>query len=404
MNETLIAPTQPGERISEIDIIRGLALLGILMVNMSFFKYPVFFDRYPTSFPAGFDQVGAWFIQLFFTGKFYAIFSFLFGLGFYIFMERTLQKGLDLIPLYRRRLFALLGFGFIHLFFIWSGDILFTYAIIGFILLKFRNKSVQSILKWIIGLFIIATTLNFLFGLINGAGEYYAGDKYPLMMQNMIDGAVEIYTRGSFFEIIGFRLINEVPYVLLGLIIWIPAVLAFFLCGLYAGKKKIFRDIPGHLPLLRKIRNIGLPLGGLFLLIYILVESGFWPVSTLVRPALLSASNYAASIFIFPSYVSIVLIALQRDFWKRLLSPVAAAGRMALTNYLSQTLICILLFYGFGLGLFAEISVLQGIFITLVIYLVQVVWSNLWFRKFKYGPMEWFWRMLTYRKKEKFLI
>ncbi len=404
MNETLIAPTQPGERINEIDIIRGLALFGILMVNMSFFKYPIFFDRYPTSFPSGIEQVGAWFIQLLFTGKFYAIFSFLFGLGFFIFMERTLEKGLDLIPLYRRRLFVLLGFGFIHLFFIWSGDILFTYAIIGFILLKFRNKSVQSIRKWILSLFILSTILNFLFGLINGAGEYYAGDKYPLIMQNMIEGAVKIYTQGSFFEIIGFRLINEVPYVLLGLIVWIPAVLAFFLCGLYAGKKRIFRDIPGNLPLLRKIRNTGLPIGILFMIIYSFVEGSLLPVNTLFKPALLSASNYAASIFIFPSYVSIVLIALQKEFWKRLLSPVAAAGRMALTNYLLQTIICILLFYGFGFGLYAEISVLQGIFITLVIYLVQVIWSNLWFRKFKYGPMEWFWRMLTYKRKEKFLI
>ncbi|MDW7729963.1 MAG: DUF418 domain-containing protein [Bacillota bacterium] len=404
MNENLIAPTQPGERINEIDIVRGLALLGILMVNMLFFNYPVFFDRSPTSFPAGLDQVGAWFIQLIFTGKFYAIFSFLFGLGFFIFMERTLQKGLDLVPLYRRRLFALLAFGFIHLFIIWSGDILFTYAIIGFILLKFRDKPVPSVRKWIIGLFITATILNFIFGLINGAGEYFSGEKYLLIMQEMIEGAISVYLHGSFLQLLSFRLINEVPYALIGLIIWIPAVLAFFLCGLYAGKKGIFKNIPGHLPLLRKIRNIGLPLGGLFLLIYILVESGFWPVSTLLRPALLSASNYIASIFIFPAYVSIVLIALQKDFWKRLLSPVSAAGRMALTNYLTQTLICIFLFYGFGFGFYAGVSVGQGIVLTLIIYLVQLFWSNLWFKKFRYGPMEWFWRMLTYRKKEKFLI
>ncbi|MDZ4132866.1 MAG: DUF418 domain-containing protein, partial [Dethiobacteria bacterium] len=99
MTDQNIAPIQPAERISEIDIIRGLALFGILMVNMSFFKIPIFFDRYPSSFAAGGDQIGAWVIQLLFTGKFYAIFSFLFGLGFYIFMERTLQKGLALVPL-----------------------------------------------------------------------------------------------------------------------------------------------------------------------------------------------------------------------------------------------------------------------------------------------------------------
>ncbi len=130
MPEGKIMPVQPGERMSEIDIIRGLALFGILMVNMSFFKYPVFFDRYPSNYLQGLDQLSAWVIQLFFTGKFYAIFSFLFGLGFFIFMDRTLQKGFVLASLYRRRLFALLAFGLLHLALLWSGDILTTYRLL----------------------------------------------------------------------------------------------------------------------------------------------------------------------------------------------------------------------------------------------------------------------------------
>jgi len=238
-----MTPIQPKERISELDIVRGLALFGILMVNMSFFKYPVFFDRYPTSFPPGSDQFFAWVIQIFFTGKFYAIFSFLFGLGFYIFMERAEAKGLDLVPLYKRRLLALLAFGSIHLFLLWSGDILFTYAIVGFLLLKFRNKSNDSIRKWIISLFVVSFILNFLFGLISGVGELFAGDKYAFMMKDMIYGAIPVYLEGSLTELIGFRLINEVPYVFIGLISWVPAVLAFFLCGFYVGRSGIIRDI-----------------------------------------------------------------------------------------------------------------------------------------------------------------
>lgn len=403
MTEKIMAPVQPSERISELDVIRGLALFGILMVNMSFFKYPVFFDRYPSSFEPGIDQLGAWFIQLFFTGKFYAIFSFLFGLGFYIFMDRTLAKGLELVPLYRRRLFALLVFGAIHLFLIWSGDILFTYALVGFILLKFRHKPLEAIRKWIIGLFSVSLILNFLFGLIAGVGELFAGDKYAVIMKEMIDGALPVYREGSFFELVAFRVINEVPYIILSLFVWIPAVLAFFLCGFYAGKRGIFQDIAAHIPLLKRIRNIGLPVGALLLLVYVLVETGVWPVGVLLRPALLAASNYMASIFIFPSYLAMIVLAMQKDFCKRLLSPLAAAGRMALTNYLSQTLICIFLFYGIGLGLYGKVTVMQGIAITVAIYLVQVVWSNLWFKAFRYGPMEWLWRMLTYKRKEPFL-
>ncbi len=404
MQEHTMAPLQQGERINEIDIVRGLALFGILMVNMSFFKYPVFFDRYPSGFPEGIDQLSAWFIQLFFTGKFYAIFSFLFGLGFFIFMERTLEKGLELVPLYRRRLLALLVFGLLHLIFFWSGDILMTYAIVGFILLKFRSKSLVSLGKWIIGLFVTSLLLNVMFGLVGGLGEVMAGDKYAVIMAEMIDEAIIVYLEGSIWQLVAFRALNELPYVLLSLLVWIPAVLAFFLCGFYAGKVGIFKDIPGHADLLRIIISRGLPLGIAFLLLYIVIESGLWPVSLLLKPAFLAALNYIASIFIFPSYIAIILLSLQGDFCRKLLSPVAAAGRMALTNYLAQTVIAVLIFYGFGLGLYGEVSLTQGIILTIGIYFIQLLWSNLWLRKFRYGPMEWLWRVLTYKQLQPFRI
>lgn len=399
MVATNMTPIQPEERINELDIVRGLALFGILMVNMSFFKYPVFFDRYPTSFPPGSDQLVAWVIQIFFTGKFYAIFSFLFGLGFYIFMERAEAKGLELLPLYRRRLLALLAFGSVHLFLVWSGDILFTYAIVGFLLLRFRNKSIDSIRKWIISLFVVSLILNFFFGIVSGVGEIYAGEKYAVMMKDLIYSAISVYLEGSLTELIGFRLVNEVPYVFIGLVAWVPAVLAFFLCGLYVGKRGIVKNIPGNILLLRKVRNYGLSVGFMLMFFYVLIESGTLPVGILFRPALLGSINYAASIFIFPAYVSLIVLAAQKTFWKKILSPVAAAGRMALTNYLTQTLICVIIFYGFGFGLFGSVSATQGVFIVIAIYLLQVAWSNLWFRKFRYGPVEWFWRMLTYKKR-----
>lgn len=402
MPENSIAPVQPAERISEIDVIRGLALFGILMVNMSFFKAPVFFDRYPSTFPAGLEQASAWAIQLFFAGKFYAIFSFLFGLGFYIFMERAFARGITLVPLYRRRLLALLFFGFIHLFFIWSGDILFAYALVGFILLNFREKSLHSLKKWIIGLFITAALLNGTYRLLSGIGEIMAGEGYEAMTQQMLDSAIAVYRYGSFGELVTFRLVNEVPYVLISIIVWIPAVLAFFLCGLYAGKRGIFEDIPGNTVFLKRVRNIGLPVGAFFMLLYFLVETGALPVATLFWHSVLAVLNYTASLFLFPAYVALVVLALQADFFKKLLYPVAAAGRMALTNYLAQTAICILVFYGFGLGLFAQVSVTEGILIALLIYFIQIAWSNLWLKKFRYGPMEWFWRLLTYKKKQPF--
>ncbi len=394
------APVQPAERISEIDIVRGIALFGILMVNMAFFKTPVMMDRMPSVYAPGLDQASAWLIQLLFTGKFYAIFSFLFGLGFYIFMERTLDKGLELVPLYRRRLLVLLVIGAVHLFLIWSGDILFTYALTGFILLAFRSKNEQQVKRWIMGLFIATLVLQGLFGFVLGFGEVMAGEQYNQMMDEMISVAVAVYSTGSYSELLSYRLINEVPYIIVSLFVWIPAVLAFFLCGLYAGRRGIFKDLKGNRPLFVKICAVGFPVGALFLFLYILFETAIWPVGTAAKSALLMMTNYLASLFIFPAYVSLILLSLQTDRCRRILAPIAAAGRMALTNYLTQTLILVTLFYGFGFGLFYQVSLAQGVLMTIALYLIQVCWSNLWFKKFKYGPLEWLWRGLTYKKFE----
>ncbi|MGM0651603.1 MAG: DUF418 domain-containing protein, partial [Bacillota bacterium] len=185
---------------------------------------------------------------------------------------------------------------------------------------------------------------------------------------------------------------------------WIPAVLAFFLCGLYIGKKGIFKDLSGHIGYLKRVRNVGFPVGGIFLLITVLVETGTWPVHPLIKYSLFESFNYLASLFIFPTYVAALILFLQGEKGKKVLAPIAATGRMALTNYLAQTLICIFIFYGFGLGLYGQVSIIVGIIITIAIYLVQVVWSNLWMKKFYYGPMEWLWRVMTYKKLQPFVI
>jgi len=99
-----------------------------------------------------------------------------------------------------------------------------------------------------------------------------------------------------------------------------------------------------------------------------------------------------------------ILLVLQGPFCKKLLTPLAAAGRMALTNYLMQTLLSVFVFYGFGLGLYGAVTVTVGILLTIGIYVIQVIWSNLWLRKFLYGPMEWFWRGLTYKQLQPFVI
>jgi len=393
-----IAPIQAGERINEIDMIRGVALFGILMVNMALFKSPIMDLRLPSSHPEGIEQVSAYFIQLLFTGNFYAIFSFLFGLGFYIFMDRTMQKGLELKPLYRRRLFALMFFGLVHLILLWSGDILLNYAIVGFILMAFRNKSLQVIKKWIIGLFIVSLFINMAIIVFKSIGEIFGDEKYFALIDKMTAEAFYMYSEAGLAELLSYRLINEVPYMLVGMLFWIPQVLAFFLCGLYAGKTGIFNNISGNIGLFKKVRFWGFLVGGLFLILLVMVDSGAISTHTLIAMSILGGINYLASLFLFPAYVSTIVLAAQNQFWKKLLSPVASAGKMALTNYLSQTIICLIIFYGFGFGLYGRLTIFHGIILTVAIYLLQVFVSSLWMNKFKYGPMEWVWRILTYKR------
>ncbi len=163
-----------------------------------------------------------------------------------------MKKGLDLKPLYRRRLTALMIFGLLHIILFWSGDILFTYAITGLILLAFRNRSLEAIKKWILALFVVAFFINLTASFLKGAGEFFAPDKYQAIMAEMISSALLVYTEETFTELIMYRLVNEVPYVIFSILFWIPQVLAFFLCGLYAGRKGIFNDIKAHIPMFKK--------------------------------------------------------------------------------------------------------------------------------------------------------
>jgi uncharacterized protein len=395
-----LSPIRPEKRIIEIDIVRGLALFGILIENMIFFKYPVYFDRYPSNVPPGLDQIGAWFIQLFFVGKFYMIFSFLFGLGFYFFMERFSRVEPDWVRYYYRRLASLFFIGMLHLIFLWTGDILFVYAIVGFILLLFRNISINAIKIWVVTFFVISTLTIILIGLINGHNQILAGDLYDPLMDRISRSIVTAYKDYSYIELVKYRIINELPQAFYSLIVSIPAILALFLSGIYIGKKGVFSNLTSSKPFFIKTRNIGLTVGVLFLIIFYLVETEFIYVGALIRPAVLLASNHVASIFIFPAYIALILLALQNEICRLVFSPVAAAGKMALTNYLSQTLVCVLLFNGFALGLIGQISISQGIVITLLIYIGQIISCKIWLNYFRFGPLEWLWRGLTYKKFE----
>ena len=401
------SPLKPSERIVMIDVLRGLAIFGILMVNMPLMYGPVTQMMLGAKPDASLHQViSESFIKFFFEGKFYVLFSMLFGFGFWIFMNKTVENGSSVVPVYRRRLFFLLLFGLAHVVLLWAGDILFFYALFGFILILFKNVSNRKIFKWAIWLTLIPTilislmvTVFLLFSQIPEAKTAMdAGMQQGIDdMHKLVEQAAAIYSGGSFSEIVSIR-IQEYQALLPAILFFYPVVLGMFLIGVWAARKEVITDYIGNLPLFRKVFWWGLGIGVVTNTLYVIA----------FRHAIMSIptgwSLLATSMHTFGGvsfglcYVSTIVLLFANRKSARLKWLLAPIGRMALTNYLLHSIICAFLFHSYGFGLFGKVEVWQGIVLTFVIFSVQILFSRWWLNHFQFGPFEWLWRCLTYLK------
>ena len=384
-------PISNQERIITLDIIRGFALLGIFLVNMPAFHSPAFMISHPDY--TGMDYWLDLFLQMFVQTKFYTIFSFLFGLGFYIFMSRAEQKNLHVNRLFSRRLFALLLFGAIHLIFIWYGDILHTYAIAGFLLLLFYKRKTKTLLIWAFSLlFVIHSLLSVQFFIPESTLEEMAATSNTDKLSK-VEEYVDMYENGNYLEWVSYRFQTEVIPILLETPLSIITILAMFLIGLSAGKIEIFKPNTPYLTMIKKIWLItfilSIPLVSLLAVFKLdLIDlGGYREIAILLVTSL---SGLTLCFF----YMSSITLLLRKKTWQKLLRPLGYTGQMALTNYISQTLISVFIFL--GLDYFGKVSLVTGTLICLTVYLFQVVFSYVWLHNYKYGPLEWLWRSLTY--------
>lgn len=411
-----VEPVQPEERIAVVDVLRGFALLGILVVNIQFYSTPssklfssVLVWQEPIHVWA--DRIISWFFEM----KFYTLFSFLFGFGIAMQILRAEAKGRGFLGLHYRRMLVLLGIGLFHAFFIWMGDILVTYAVLGCILplfcwLRPRWVLLSAVLILAVMVFLYATGALLLGGvsLLIGPemqGELFGGEA---AVQQIIEQAREdtrIYREGTYWQITAVRAREVLSVYVAVLFFQGPHVFAMFLLGLYVGRIGWFQDLPKTLPVFWQAWWIGLTVGGLGTLLtaWLSSHSGFdslggmgWKFAG-VAAALVAAP--ALSCF----YATSLILLYYRPTVRPYLDLLAPVGRMALTNYLAQSVICSTIFYGstifgFGFGLYARIGPAYGLILALAIWIVQVIWSNLWFRGLglKFGPMEWLWRTLSY--------
>lgn len=403
-----VTPVQQAERILIVDILRGFALFGILLVNMAIFSYPFQTILFPTPPDTpSYDRAAVWLIHFLAGGKFYALFSLLFGLGMILLMERIEARGRRFVPFYVRRLLALLLIGIVHAFLIWPGDILIFYALMGFPLLLFRKAKPRTLLIWAV--ILIAIPLLFVAaasGLValgsmtpEGAQQIQLGfDQAAEGYRAELARANQVYPTGNFIEITNQRIADYLSLGLTSIFALGFNILAMFLVGVWFGKQRIFSDLAAHRPFFRKLLVWGLIVGLIGNVLYatLIMRVPRYELSIELLVATIGQGIGAPLLML--AYVSAICLLALRPGWGRRLQVLAPVGQMALTNYLLQSILCTFIFYGYGLALFGQVGAAWGIALTVVIYLLLIPFSHWWMKRFLYGPAEWLWRSMTYWK------
>ncbi|MFP2925585.1 DUF418 domain-containing protein [Pyxidicoccus sp. 3LG] len=408
-------PVDSSERLALLDTLRGFALCGVFISNvMVWFSGKVFLPREQALAAMNnaslVDTVTWQAFSVLVAGKFITLFSFLFGLGFAVQMGRAEARGTSITPLYIRRLGVMLVMGLAHLFLIWYGDILSTYAVLGFGLLLFRGRSDRTLL--------ICALLFALGWSVVGVVIF----KYPQLMADTPEAAAAIakaaseksaairaqtlaaYTSGSWLDATkataNFFFGDYLP-MLLAITL---STFGRFLLGLLAGRRRIFHDVPQHLRLFRRLLGWGLVAGVIgssagLVVQQLMLRKVFTPETLPTWVGFATAPlRHLGELGFAAVYVAGITLLFQRATWQRVLGLLAPVGRMALTNYLSQSVISVLFFYGYGLGFITKVGPAACVAYCLAVFAVQVVWSHLWLSKFRFGPAEWVWRSLTYGK------
>ncbi len=396
-------PVVSEERIETLDALRGFAIFGILIANIQFFSGNVLMPSALAQQSATSDQITQFLIYFFVQGKFYSIFCFLFGFGFALQIARAEERGDIKASFFKRRLFWLLAIGLSHAYLLWAGDILSIYAVTGFFLILFRNKPDRSLLKWAFALLaipILSYTLVYILSISFAAPEAATSPDVERQTAEW-NSLVGVISQGSFRQILEFNVREFIPLRYLGLLyeMRLPKILGMFLLGFYAYRRGYFHDISSHHAFIRRVMLWGLVLGiiGNAMLATLMWMGAFSPPSVLGIVATAAYALGVPSLALF--YVAVIVMLWQKTTWRCVLTHLVPVGRMALTNYLLQTLICVFIFYGYGAGGFGKIGVTAATIVAFAIFLLQIPISALWLKHFSYGPMEWIWRQLTHRQR-----
>lgn len=407
-----LLPTQPDERIALIDVLRGLALFGIIAANMRGFAGPAAsYFRTDLIWKSRTDFWVQSFIDAFVQGKFLTIFAFLFGVGFIVQFTRAEKRHSKFTRIYCRRLLVLILIGALHQFLFWWGDILVTYALGGFLLIPFWKRRSKTILIWALALMlgpvVFAAGFN-VYGHLRPDTPQKAAEKQKKSEEARKKSeadmwkTVKVFQTGGYVDIFKERL-GDLKREAMAQPFTVGYTLPIFLLGLWVWRLGVFQNPEAHRALLRKGMIVGAAVG---IPANIAFAWGYRLVSRQAQsgpPTGMMIAGIALAIFGRPALsmcysCALGLLFLQAD-WRRRMMPFAAIGRTALSNYLLQTVVCTTIFYGYGGALFGKVSLAWLLAPTVVIYALEVPLSNWWLGHYRFGPAEWAWRWMTYGKK-----
>ena len=383
-------------RIHSIDLLRGFAILGILIMNITNFSQVNIAYMNPTIGAGleGYNQYFHAFNYIFADTRFMSIFSILFGAGVVLFTRNAEIKGKRAGVLHFKRMFWLLLFGFVHAYFIWSGDILVAYAICGCFIFFLRKKSIRTLLVMSTLLFIIPLTFNLTtyYGMTSDELE----STFAFFHPNPEQIATEIKTmQGSFNEQMTIRLKNAIEFqTFVFLIETFWRTTAMMLLGMILFRKGVL-SADKSIKYYKKMVLVGFVPGLILSIIGLNQSYDFEWSGTYVMNI---GANYKliSGFFMAIGYIGLVMWFFKKGIFKNLQRRLQATGRMAFTNYIGMSLICTLIFNGHGLGFFGTFDRLQQFLVVISVWVLILILSPLVLKKYKFGPLEWMWRKLTY--------
>ncbi len=389
------SPTTQKKRIEILDVYRGFAIMGIFVVNIVIMNSTFLNqDEFAKQWTATIDQVAERVLQLFFYTKFFPIFSLLFGLGISMQAIKMAESHTLSFTFYARRMLILFVLGILHIVFIWSGDVLHLYAILGLLVTLMIKKSNTFLL----GLSLFFLLFPFYDQLFSSIFEWlsYHPEKY---LSNYTGKDVNtIIKYGTYLVGIQLRIreyFSNLP-MLLGFLA--PMALSMFLLGLYLGKNKVYESLDLFIHKIKKPLLITAVVTNIYRIVFLFVLPNTAVYRIDIYRSIFIKFMVVSDITMGICYLWIIGWLWYHTKWSYILTPLKYAGRMALTNYILQSIIGLFIFSSIGFGCYETFSPSGTLCIALLVFAFQIVLSRIWLSYFTFGPLEWAWRCLTYKK------